>query len=238
MPALSEAGDLAVVESVSPGWMFVSGRTEIQVLRRRHGSWERSTVLSRSNGSWIGGVSLAALALSGDGRRLVFRWMEDLKDYNSTELRVLDLATGTQTTLGKGRGGRVLDEDRKETAAVVSQSGWFKAAYPAGSFDQVFPDSQKRCAAPGELKAAVEGRRDLVVSKPGIGTYRYPLKDLPGTEAWAWQASWPENAMSKDCGRGLIAVEEVLETKRPSFFYGSDAYDARMRIVEFGLDDR
>lgn len=237
--AMSASGERAILERITPGFLVFSGSTEIQLLTSSGGSWSESSLLSRKNGKgksqWIGGVTLSALAFSADGKHLVYRWMKDIQDYKSTVLKVRNLDSGKESVLGAGKGGTVLEEDIREVAKVVSESDWFKHAYPGASYEEIFPNSRKRCAADVGVKASIEDRRTLIIRKDGADPFTYPLKNLPGTRAWAWQSGSHENTMSKDCGMGLTTVQEVLSSQSPSFFYGSNAYDAQMRVMEFGL---
>lgn len=236
--AMDDAGDRVIIERITGGLLFSS--TYIQVLDRKGSSWNARTVLSRGNGDWIGGMTLSALALSGDGRYLIFSWMEDKKDHDSAVFKVLDLKTGENILLGKGKAGRVSKEE----------SSWFKQAYPGKSWEDVFPESRegtvsksRRCSGSGKLNAhyvshsyeqAEIYRNNLVIEKSGAETLAYPLKKLPGTRAWAWQGAF-DSVYNQDCTKAMTTIDEVLESTRGSFFYGGEAHDAHKRLIEFGV---
>lgn len=245
--AMDDSGDRVITERITGGLIFSS--TYIQVLDRKGSSWNARTVLSRGNGDWIGGVTLSALALSGDGRYLVFNWMEDKKDHDSSVFKILDLKTGEKIPLGKGRAGRVSKEDIERMVKIVTESSWFNQVYPGKSWEDVFPESgegtmsgSKRCSGSGKLKAHYVShgydveeiyRSNFVVEKSGVETLAYPLNKLPGTRAWAWQGAF-DSVYNQDCTRGMTTIDEVLESTRGSFFYGGEAHNAHKRLIEFG----
>lgn len=230
--ALNAMGTRAIIERNAKGGPFSSGATKIELMRRGLRGWSSRSLLRRTDAKWIGGMTLSALAFSYDGRFLIYSWMEDTADYKSTVIKVLDVNEGIETVLGAGRGGRVLEADLAATAKVVSESAWFKNAYPGFVYEEAFADTGRSCKGRG-VRATVEGRRDLVVTN-GAQSIVYPLKDLPGTSAWAWQAASLHHPMSADCTQGVIAVAEVQNSKSSSFFFGGDAYDAVMRLMEYG----
>ena len=232
--AMNEAGDRAILERISKGVLFFAGDTSITLLERTSSGWREAGLLSRSNGNWIGGVSLAPLAFSSDGRYLIFKRLEDLKEYHSGVINVLDIDRGRQTTLGPARGSLGDSESEKsEFARLVTESPWFRERFAGRTFADVFPDGQARCKDGAGVKTTIDGRRRLLVTMTGREPFVYPLEQLPGTRAWAFQGAYG-GTMSKDCSRGLTTVQELLKSTGPSFFYGGDAYNANMRVMEFG----
>jgi hypothetical protein len=136
--AMNDAGDRAVLQRLAPGFLGGSGETVVSVIGRdASGAWKQLRSMSRANGRWIGGVTLRALALSADGRRLVYGRLTDLEDFDSGVLMQLDLDTGGSRALG----------------------GWDnKAAAPR-------VPSKERCAE--ELRVSLEGRQALVLARAG-----------------------------------------------------------------------
>lgn len=237
--ALDDAGNRAIVEHYVPGALFIPNHTEIRLMTRSAAGWSGSLLLSRNDSdgsrSWIAGVTLSALAFSGDGKHLVFRRLEDIRDYDSVMVKALDVDSGEETALAGPLGGNSAQRrDEAEIRRIVAGSDWFRKTYPGRSWEEVFPDTFRRCSGPESVKAGIQGRHSLVVTKEGAVAHVFPLKTLPGTRAWAFQDGWFGHAMSKDCSRGLIAVQEVLGDSRPSLFHGSQAFDARVRLMEFG----
>lgn len=238
---IDDSGDRAILERIAPGALLFPGKTELTLLERGTGEWHEKNLLIRSNGKWIGGVSLSALAISGDGRYLLYTRLKDLENYDSQILKTLNLDTGRSEDIAPWK--KSMDSDSNgELAKIVANSGWFKITYSGRPYEEVFSDSKERCKGESDIKAGVSSSdfapdvasKSFVVQKPGAERFVYPLKDLPGTSAWTYQGGDWRKAMSKDCTRGLTTVEELLESQSPSFFFGRMAYNAHMRVMAFG----
>lgn len=239
--AIDDSGDRAILERIAPGALLFPGKTELTLLERHSGDWREKDLITRSNGKWIGGVSLSAKAISGDGRYLIYTRLKDLEDYESQVLKAMNLDTGRSEVIAPWK--KSMDSGTNgELAKVVANSGWFKITYSGRPYEEVFSDSKERCKDASDIKAGVSSSdyapdvpsKSFVVQKPGAERFVYPLKDLPGTSAWTYQGGDWRKAMSKDCTRGLTTVEELLESQSPSFFFGRMAYNAHMRVMAFG----
>lgn len=197
--------------------------------------WRELSLLRRMDWEWIGGVNFDALAFSADGKRLLYQWFANAKDYNSRTIRVLDVDTGGEHVLVKN--WERFPE--KPVAQLVADSDWLRQTYPGKTVEEVFPSP--RCEQTGALKAEIEipaasyqpGEPSLALTggRDGAG---FDLGWLLGPAEYQYQGGRTK-AYSQDCSRGLIAVEEVVESTSFSFWYGSDAHNARIRLVEFGL---
>lgn len=232
LTAMDDAGEKAVIERSAEGlW----SRTEIRLLERNGDSWTETSLLSRPNGTYVGGVTLSALALSGDGRYLVYNWMEDVEAPASRVIKAMDLGTGEQFALGPGRGGRLLDDERRTLVRVVLGSDWFRSRpeYRGGNFDDVFPDSLRRCAGKDAASVRIRSGR-LTARKENFQPLEYDLKSLSGwSSAIDWRLGYQQTAGSKDCSRLIVKIEESLDSTSFSFF-GPSTRDKRARLVELG----
>lgn len=252
---MSRDGMRAVMETYTSGRKFSRGKTRLVLLQKTGNEWDDRILLSRSNGGWIGGVTLTAPVFSHDGRFLVFSIMEEIENHDSQVVKVLEVDTGEEVFLGKGRIGNIDKGDRSRLEAFVSGSAWFKTTYPGKTYDEVFGRYIERCE--GTWDEIFDGKRKtdaitswiprygskLIVSHGSKGdnskeSASFPLNRLLGESPMAWQMGgslvWTSGAYAADCRKALIIVEEVLSSGGYSFWSGGSANDAHAHVLEIG----
>ena len=199
-----------------------SGSRAVLLRRSRRDAWAGISILDRSESGWTeklvlerkgqgdqnSGLTLKPVALSRDGRFLLYVVTPLRNVWDSEKLMALDAASGESTLVGERKPDFTVSllYDAGRVRQIASDSDWMKTTYRWKSYDEAFSDSgQRRCQSHFNPRLGFyQGAMTLVA---GGYSQAFDPRALSRARVSEWQV---ETYYAADCSRGVMSLAGLV----------------------------